>query len=123
MGADVTKANKVNTETVCQEALKVAMDKQTAAQDVLKATAEALASLESKHAEFFSACNAAAEASNASELVVATKEACLAEVQSALSTFTELLEREVVSETGTGEINMVQDKLDAVGESSQAELV
>jgi len=91
--ADTTKAEKVGAETALQEE-------------------EELASLEAKHVEFFAACNVAAEASGASEGVLATKEQRLAEVQVALTAFTELLDRHTTSEPAADETGMVQDKLE-----------
>lgn len=115
--ADTTKAEKVNTEVVSQEAFKAATEKRTTSEDALKAAEGELAALEAKHLDLLGSCNAAAEASAASEAVVATKEGRRTQVQSALSAFTELLERQSSVPEPSADM-MVQDKLEAIGESS-----
>jgi len=118
--ADTTKAEKASAETDAQEALKVAMEKHAASKDELKAAQEELASLENKHADFLSACNAAAQTSEASKAVLASKESRLSEVQFAFTTFTELLERQAIQEPTADEMT-VEDKHDMVCESSLTE--
>lgn len=117
--ADANKADKVNTEASSQETLKAAMEKHVASKDALKAAEENLSSLEAKHLDLLTAMNAAAEVSGVSEAVVATKEARLSEVKSALSSFTELLERQAAPEPA--ETAMVEDKLEAICESNPVE--
>jgi len=120
--ADVIKAEKLSTETTSQDALKAATEKATASEDMLKAAEEELASLEAKHIDLLAACNAASDASNASEAVVAGKEGRLVEVQLALRTFTDLLERQSITPEPAADVSsMVEDKLEAVCESSPME--
>lgn len=101
--ADVTKAEKVNDETNAQDTLKAATEKRAASEETFKAAKEALASLEAKHLDFLAEMNKTAEVSAASEGVLATKEARLIEVQSALSAFEELLARETVKPDAVAE--------------------
>lgn len=115
--ADTTKAEKVSTETLSQETLKAATEKRTASEHALKAAEAELAALETKHADLLAAMNAADKANAASEAVVATKEGRLNEAQLALSTFTELLERQSAMPESAADVHMV-DKLEAVSESS-----
>jgi len=120
--ADVTKSEKISTETASQDTLKAATEKRTVSEDALKAAEEELASLEANHVDLFSACNAASEASNASEAVVATKEAFHTHVQLAFSTLTELIERQSTAPEPAADVSMVEEKLEAVCESSPMEL-
>lgn len=115
--ADVTKADKLSTETASQDTLKEAKEKYTASEDALKAAEEVLASLEAKHLELLVACNAASEASNTAEAVVATKEASHKDVQLAFGAFTELFERQSSTPESAADVNIVEDKLEAVCES------
>lgn len=115
--ADATKAEKVSKETASQEALKVAMETKTASENALKAAEVELASLEAKHVELLTLCNAAGEKSAASEAVVATKEGRLAEVKSAFSTFTELVERQS-NAPEPGNDATIEDKLEAAQETA-----
>jgi len=113
----VTKADKLSTETASQDTLKEAKEKYTASEDALKAAEEVLASLEAKHLELLVACNAASEASNTAEAVVATKEASHKDVQLAFGAFTELFERQSSTPESAADVNIVEDKLEAVCES------
>jgi len=115
--ADETKADKLSTETASQDTLKDAKEKYTASEDALKAAEEVLASLEAKHLELLVACNAASEASNTAEAVVATKEASHKDVQLAFGAFTELFERQSSTPESAADVNIVEDKLEAVCES------
>lgn len=119
--ADENKVEKVNAEKMKQEELKAAMEKRTSSEDALKAAEEELAALETKHVNLFKDCNAAAEESNASEAVVAAKESSFKAAQLALSTFTELLERKSVVPEPVAEAMAVEEKLEAVCESSPME--
>eukprot|EP00746_Dinoflagellata_sp_MGD_P161097 gnl/MRDRNA2_/MRDRNA2_88132_c0_seq1.p1 gnl/MRDRNA2_/MRDRNA2_88132_c0~~gnl/MRDRNA2_/MRDRNA2_88132_c0_seq1.p1 ORF type:complete len:383 (+),score=137.56 gnl/MRDRNA2_/MRDRNA2_88132_c0_seq1:95-1243(+) len=120
--ADEIKAEKVSAETVKQEELKAAMEKRTSSEDSLKAAEDELAAMEAKHLDLFKDCNAAAEESNASEAVVAAKESSCAAAQFALSQFTELFERKTVMPESSVESSAVEEKLEAVCESSPMEL-
>jgi len=120
--ADVTKSEKIATETASQDTLKAATEKHTVSEDALKAAEEELASLEAKHVELFSLCNAASDASNASEAIVAAKEAHCTEVQLAFSTLTELIERQSTTPEPAADVSMAAEKLEAVCESCPMEL-
>jgi len=120
--ADVTKSEKISTETACQETLKAATQARTTSEDALKAAEAELASLEAKHVELFSLCNAASDASNASEAVVVAKEASRTEVQLAFSALTELIQRQSTAPDAAADVSMVEEKLEAVCESSPMEL-
>merc|ERR1712224_436862 len=101
----------------------MATEKKTASEDALKAAEVELASLEEKHVDLLATCNAAAETAETSAAVVATNEGRLAQVKSAFSTFTELLERQSsVPEPAAKESSMMEDKLEAIGETSPKEI-
>merc|ERR1711977_672098 len=99
------------------EALKVAMETKTASENALKAAEVELASFEAKHVELLTVCNAAGEKSAASEAVVATKEGRLADVKSAFSTFTELVEQQSNAPEPGNDATM-EDKLEAAQETT-----
>jgi len=119
--ADVNKAEKVSKETASQEALKAATEKKTASENGLKAAEVELASLEAKHVDLLTICNAASEKSEASEAVVATKEGRLAQVKLAFSTFNELVERQSDAPEPAADATM-EDKLEVLQEASPMEI-
>lgn len=120
--ADADKAEKVSAETAKQEELKAAMEKRSSSEDALKAAEDELAGMEAKHVDFLKNCNAAAEESNASEAVVAAKESSYTAAQFTLTKFTELIERKSVMPEPIAEPCAVEEKLEAVNESSPMEL-
>merc|ERR1719265_1371948 len=111
--ADVTKAEKINTETMSQEALKTAMEKCTASEEALKSAEKELACLKTTHRKLLMASSTADEESNTSESVVVACESRLSAVQLALSTYTELFERK----SSMAESCAVEDKLEVISES------
>lgn len=119
--ADETKAEKTAAEETAQNALTAAKEKCLASEAAQKTAQDELASLEAKHVELLEALNAADAASSVSESIVSAKEGEYASVQLALSSFTELFERQnTVPEPAADTI--AQEKLDAVCESSAMEL-
>merc|ERR1712118_340158 len=114
-----------SAEKVKQEELKAAIEKRTSSEDTLKAAEEELTSLEAKHADLFKDCNAAAEESNGSEAVLASKESSYKDVQFASTTFNELIERTSVVPEPAADTSAVEEKLETVCEceSSPMELV